>query len=455
MQEQRSTPLALEQVGELLLEGARRNGATAADVLVVEGTSLDVGVRLGDIEHVRQARQKHLGLRVFVGERTAVTSSADFSREALERLAEQSCSLAGVVAPDSYAGLPDASELAATVADLDLFDPEVAAVEPPQAIAWAKEAEQAALDADRRITNSEGASCSCSSGRVVYASSHGFRGSYRNSSVGLSVVPVASANGSMQRDHWYTARRQLARLDAPAEVGRTAAQRALRRLQARQVKTCQVPVVFDPETAASLLRHLAGAVSGYSLYKGTSFLADKLGERIAPDFVHVVDDGTLPGRLGSKPFDGEGLPTRRTAVIEAGILKSYLFDTYSARKLGAASTGNAARSAASAPSVAPTNLLLEPTASTPEGIIGGIDNGLYVTELIGFGVNPVTGDYSRGAVGLWIEHGQLAYPVEEVTIAGNLLQMYAGIEAVGNDVDDRRSVVAPTVKIDRMTVAGS
>jgi PmbA protein len=446
---------SLQDVAEALLAAAKRHGATAADVVVAEGESLDVGVRFGAIEKLKQARQKHLGLRVLIGARSAVTSSADFTRQAIERLAEDTCALARVIAPDPFAGLPDAADLATRIPELDLYDPDVAAITAERAIEWAKDAEQAALDADARITNSEGAEVSASTDHLLYASSLGFRGEYRNSGVSLSVVPVAAENGGMQRDYWYSAQRKLAELEAPAAVGRKAAARALRRLRARQVATCEVPVIFDPETAAGLLRHLAAAVSGTALYKGTSFLVGRLGQRIAPEWVTVVDDGTRAGGLGSKPFDGEGLPTRRTMVVDRGVLRSYLFDCYSARKLQSRSTGNAARSVGSAPGVAPTNFCLEAGTTAPEDILRSVGRGLYVTELIGFGVNPVTGDYSRGAVGQWIEHGEVAYPVEEITIAGNLLAMYDAIEVVGNDLEFRRSVVAPTIKIGRMTVAGS
>jgi PmbA protein len=445
----------LADIAALLLAAAKRHGATAADVVVAEGSSLDVGVRLGEIEKLKQARQKHLGLRAFIGERSAITSSADFSRDALERLAEDTCALARVTAPDPYSGLPDAAELARTIPDLDLYDPEVASLTAERALEWAKEAEHAALSADARITNSEGGECSASTNHVLYASSLGFEGTYRDSGASLSVVPVASDNGSMQRDYWYSAQRKLARLEAPAAIGRKAAERALRRLHARSVPTRDVPVVFDPEMASGLLRHLAAAVSGNALYKRTSFLIDKLGARIAPAFVTIVDDGTLVGALGSKPFDGEGLATRRTIVVDGGVLSSYLFDAYSARKLQSRSTGNAARSVGSAPQVAPTNFVLQAGTASPAEIIKSVSSGLYVTELIGFGVNPVTGDYSRGAVGLWIENGELTYPVEEITIAGNLLAMYQSIEVIGNDLDLRHAVAAPTIKIARMTVAGN
>jgi len=445
----------LQQIAEMLLGAAKRHGATAADVVVAEGDALEAAVRMGEVEKLKQSRQKHLGLRIFINERSAITSSADFSRDALEHLAENTCALARLIAPDPFSGLPDAAALAQTIPDMELYDAEIAAVTAEHAMAAAQEAEQAALAADTRVTNSEGASFSASSGRVVYASTLGFLGEYRDSSVSLWVVPVASDNGAMQRDYWYSVQRKLARLEPAADIGRKAAARAVRRLHARRVQTCQVPVIFDSETASGLLQHLAGAVAGYALYKGTSFLIGKLGQRVAPEWVTIVDDGTIASGLGSKPFDGEGLPTRRTVVVDRGVLVSYLFDTYSARKLNSRSTGNAARSVSEAPRVAPTNFVLQPGAASPQEIIRSVQRGLYVTELIGFGVNPVTGDYSRGAVGQWIENGEFVWPVEEITIAGNLLKMYDAIEVIGNDLELRHSVAAPTVKIARMTVAGS
>jgi PmbA protein len=447
--------VTLEEIAQFLLERAKRNGADTADVVVVEGDSLEVGVRLGSIEKLQRSRAKHLGLRAFVGDRSAITSSADFSKDSLAGLAEDAVALARVTARDSFSGLPPAEELAKDVRDLDLFDPSISDVTPERATEWCKEAEAAARDSDPRITNSEGAGFECGSHTVVYAASNGFGGTYRSSSCSLSAVPVASENGAMQRDYWYTAQRHLAKLDSPESVGKTAAMRTLRRLGARQVSTCRVPVVFDPDTAASLLGHLAGAVSGSSLYRGTSFLLGRVGEKIAPDFVHVDDDGTIPSGLASKPFDGEGLPTRRTPIVEDGVLRNYLFDTYSARKMNARSTGNAARSVADSPHVSPTNFFLRAGDVAPEEIIRSVRSGLYVTGLMGFGVNPVTGDYSRGASGLWIENGELAYPVEEITIAGNLLAMLGDIEMVGSDLVLRRGISAPTIKIREMTVAGS
>jgi PmbA protein len=362
--------------------------------------------------------------------------------------------MARSTAEDRYSGLPGPEELTRTFPDLDLLDDRARSLSVEERTQLALVAEKAALDFDRRITNSEGAEFSNQLGRVIYANSHDFSGEYQGSTYGLSVVPVAASNGSMQRDYWYSSQRKFLCLESPEAVGKKAAERALRRLGARKIKTREVPVVFDPDIAASLLRNFSSALSGYSLYKGASFLIGKIGTKIASELVTVIDDGTIPAALGSKPFDGEGLPTRKKTVVEKGILQSYLLDTYSGRKLGYSSTGNAARSVGEPPGVAPTNFYLAPGSSSPKEIIASVGEGFYVTELIGFGVNPVTGDYSRGAVGIWIDKGELAYPVEEVTIAGNLKEMLLNIEMVGNDLEMRDRISAPTIKISRMTVAG-
>lgn len=444
---------ALQDIAAFLLAEARKNGATAADVVVAEGDSLSTGVRLGEVEKLKRARGKHLGLRVFLDQRSAITSSADFSRDALTNLAKETCALARVIEADDVAGLPNPADLARDLPELDLFHPRE--ISADEGLELARKAEAAALGSDPRITNSEGAEFDSSTHQVAYASTLGFAGSYRTSSFSLSVVPVASQNGAMQRDYWYSARRTFDELEDAEEIGRTAARRTLRRLGGRRVPTQQVPVVFEAEMAAGLLRHLAGAISGYALYKGMSFLGDKLGEKIAPDFVTVVDDGTIVRGLGSRPFDGEGVRTRQTLVVDGGVLKSFLFDSYSARKLESATTGNASRSIGDAPHVSSQNLYLQPGTTSTEEILRSVKQGLYVTELIGQGVNPVTGDYSRGASGLWIENGELAYPVEEITIAGNLLEIYRNIEMIGSELNFRASTVSPVVKISEMTVAGA
>jgi|RhiMetdeSRZDD1v2_1073273.scaffolds.fasta_scaffold148160_1 PmbA protein len=445
--------MQLEDLATTVLQQARQLGATAGDVLVASGESFSAGVRFGEVEKVQNAREKRMGLRLFVGHRSAITSTANFTREAVEDLVAETVALAKATAADEFSGLPAAGDLARDFPDLDLADspPDLTA---EKQIALAREAEAAALGADPRLTNSEGAEFSSGSREVLYANSSGFIGRYHTTSYSLSVVPVASENGAMQRDYWYSAHRKLHKLEPAAAVGKKAAERTVRRLGARRVRTQEAPVVFDPETAASLLRHLAGAVSGSALYRKTSFLLGKLGEKIAAAGVWIDDDGRIPSALGSKPFDGEGLPTCRTPVVADGVLTSYLLDTYSARKLGLRSTGSASRSFADVPAAGPTNFFLRPGAASPGEIIRSVRSGLYVTELSGFGVNPVTGDYSRGAVGLWIENGELAYPVEEITIAGNLLEMFQNIETVGNDLQLRGSIAAPTVKITRMTIAG-
>jgi PmbA protein len=437
-----------------LLVKVRRQGATEADLVVVATDSSSTQVRLRDIESLKSAQERRLHLRVMFGKSAAATSTSDFSMRALDHLIDETCTMARATAADDYLGLPDPESMVATVPDLSLCDDEAQELEVEEKIALVKRAEAAALDYDPRITNSEGAGLDTHYSQLVYANSHGFVGEYRTSSFTLAVSPIAAADGAMQRDSWYAMNRRFQRLEAPEVIGKTAAQRALRRLGARKVPTQEAPVIFDPDMAASLLRTLAGAISGTSIYRGSSFLVNRLGQQVAADTVTVIDDGTIPGALGSRPFDGEGLPTQRTVVVEHGVLQSYLLDTYSARRLGLTSTGNAARDAAGI-GVGASNFYLVPGTYRPEAIIASVKSGLYVTELIGFGVNLLTGDYSRGAVGLWIENGELAYPVEEITIAGNLNEMLSHIEMVGNDLVFRGRTAAPTLKIARMTIAGN
>ena len=437
-----------------LLTQATRKGATAADAFVVEDQSFSAQVRLGQVDTVKHAREQHMALRVFVGKSVAAASTSDLSREAMSRLVDEAVSLARVTSPDELAGLPDADLLARQIPDLDLRDPHGHDLPPEEKIELARRCEAAALAADPRITNSEGGDFGDRRARYAYATSHGFSGEYQTSSFSLAVSPVATRDGEMQRDSWYHVTRRRSRLDAPEEIGRVAARRAVQRLGARRVKTAEVPVVFDPEMAASLVRHIAGAAAGPALYRRASFLVGKLGERIAAPSITIVDDGTIPGALGSRPFDGEGLPVARTVVVDQGVLRSYLLDTYSGRKLGLPSTHHGARDG-SGVSVSTTNLYLAAGDRDPGDLIRSVKSGLYVTELIGFGVNGVTGDYSRGAVGMWIENGELAYPVEEITVAGNLLDMLHAVEGVGNDLVFRDRTSAPTLLIGRMTVAGA
>jgi PmbA protein len=446
--------MELLEAVELVLSRAGQLTGVEAEAVAAEGDHLEAGVRLGRTEKLKRSRERRVALRLIASGSSAVVSTADLTSATLAALVEECAALARATAPDALSGLPDLAGEPPLPAALDLFDAAAEHLGADEAIALARAAEDAALRSDPRLGNSEGGEFSSGTRRLIYATSGGFRGEYRTSSFSLSVVPVARGDGGMQRDYWYTAARHRSALESPESVGRTAAERTLRRLGARTVRTCQVPVVFDPETAASLLGNLAAAVSGSSVYRGISFLQGRLGARIAPPCISVIDDPLRATGLGSRPFDAEGLTSRRNVVIEEGILRSYLLDTYSARRLGLRSTASAVRSLGDAPVAGTTNFSLEPGAACPEEIIASVDDGLYVTELIGSGVNPVTGDYSRGAAGLWIEKGRLAFPVEEVTIAGNLLEMLAGIEAVGNDLRFRSSVAAPTLKIGRMTVAG-
>jgi PmbA protein len=452
------------EMAQDLLTSARKKGASGGDVVIVEGETSQVQVRMGEVDKLSSAKEKRLGLRLFfsppsggsAGLRTAVTSTADFSRSSLEDLVAATCAMAQSTGEDPCAGLPE-PQGKRREKDLDLWDHDLKQLSMEKKIEMAKKAESEALAQDRRITNSEGGHLSVYSRQINYANSNGFSDEYASSTISLSVSPVAkdpTSDAPMQRDYWYSAKRKLASLDSPESIGREAARRTVRRLGARKITTRSCPVVFDPETAGELLGNLSAAVSGYSIYKGASYLCGKLGQPVASENVTVVDDGTIPSALGSRPFDGEGLPTRKTVVINKGILGTYLLDSYSARKLGLESTGNAARNIGDGPTVSPTNFYLSPGTHTPEEIIRSVKQGLYVIELIGFGINLVTGDYSRGAFGIWIENGELTYPVEGVTIAGNLKEMFSQIEMIGNDLEFRGTVAAPTLRVTQMTVAG-
>jgi PmbA protein len=439
------------------LELLRRAGADAGDALLVMSQSTQTRVRGEEIDFVTQARERTLGIRALVagarGLRTALTSTSDLEPASVASLVDATVALARATAEDPMAGLPDGG-FAQDAPELDLADPRDRGVPVEERIASARGAEAAARAVDPRIVNSEGSQAASELRSVVYGNTQGFLGSYEAAFHSLSCEPIARQNGSLQRDAWWTAARRLADLEEPERVGRRAGERALRRLGARRVRTQEVPVLFDPVTAPSLLSHLVACANGYSIYRETSFLASRMGERIASELVTVIDDGRLPGGLGSRPFDGEGLPTRRTAIVQRGRLESWLLDAYSARKLGAAPTGSAARGPSSAPSVAPTNLWLEPGSGTLEELVARTPRGLLVTELIGMGFNPVTGDYSRGAAGLWIEGGEIAHAVEEITIAGNLGEMLASIDAVADDLLWLGRVASPSLRVARMTVAG-
>ncbi|HHZ83362.1 MAG TPA: TldD/PmbA family protein [Nitrospirales bacterium] len=441
-----------QNLAEDILKKAKTYGATDGDVVFAEGDTASVRVRQSAIETLSKAREKRLGLRVFVGKRSAVSSTSDLSSDALDRFIQDTCALAKAVVEDPDSGLPDADAMAQDLPDLGLHDDSECTMDDH--IDQVTRCEAMIFPFDDRITNSEGAEFNSGKGRSLYANSRGFFGEYNSSSYSLSVSPIASENGKMQRDSWYTVHRRFAELETPEAVGNEAARRAIRRLGAQKVKTQSAPIIFDPEAAGSLLGILSGAVSGSALYRDASYLKDKLGEKIAPDWMTIYDDGRIPGGLGSRPYDGEGLPTRRNTVVDKGVLTSYLLDTYSARKLKLTSTGNASRGIGSGPSVGSTNFYAVAGTHTPEEIIQSVTQGFYVTDMMGFGVNMVTGDFSRGAVGMWIENGELTYAVDEVTIAGNLRDMFLNIEMLGNDLVFRGSVSCPTMKISEMMIAG-
>ena len=455
------TSLDLESLVTDVVALAMKAGASDAEAVAREGDEFSVNVRMGEVETLKESGSRALGLRVFLGKKTGSASTSDLTTEGIRLLVEGGLALAKVTEEDPFNGLPDAGEFGSASGDLHLYFEDVYSLSGPQRIDWARRAEAAALGADPRITNSDGGSFDATTGRKALANSRGFAGSYRTSYAGVSAAPLAKdTDGKMQRDGWWSSARCFAHLEAPEAVGAEAARRALRRLGARRVPTQRVPIVFAPEVARSLIGSIFEAASGDAIWRGASFLAGKLGEDIATPGVTIVDDNTmlLPtgvGGFGSSPFDDEGLPSRRTLVVENGVLRNYLLNTYTARKLGMKSTHNAARGLAGTPGTGCGNLYLEPGELAPEEIIGDVKAGLYVTGLMGFGTNLVTGDYSRGATGLWIENGALTHAVEEVTIAGNLAEMLRNVTAIGNDLKFRGSVASPTLRIDGMTIAGA
>jgi PmbA protein len=453
--------LDLESLTADVVALALKAGASDAEAVAREGDEFSVNVRMGEVETLKESGSRGLGLRVFLGTRSASTSTSDLTADGIRQLVTGAVALAKVTEEDPSTGLPDAGEFGSLAGDLHLYDEDVYSLAGPERIEWARRAEAAALGADPRITNSDGGSFDAATGRKAMANSRGFVGSYRTSYAGVSAAPLAQdANGQMQRDGWWSSARRLADLETPESIGKEAARRTLRRLGARRIPTQRVPIVFAPEVARSLIGSVFEAASGDSIWRHASFLAGKLGEQIAAPSLTIVDDNTmmLPtgmGGYGTSPFDGEGLPSRRTVVVENGVLRSYLLNSYTARKLGMKSTHNASRGLAGTPGIGCGNLYLEPGKLTPDEIIAGVSAGLYVTGLMGFGVNVVTGDYSRGATGLMIENGKLTHAVEEITIAGNLAEMLMNVTAIGSDLEFRGAVASPTLRIDGMTIAGA
>ena len=434
-----------------LIRAAKSAGADAADALLVENVSSSVSYRLGNLEDVERAESHDLGLRVFVGQRVAFVSSTDFSRDALEQLPARAVAMAKLAPEDRFAGLAPRNRLASNIPNLDLEDPSEPSTE--ELVELARSVEGAAM-AVTGVTNSEGGGASFSRTAIALATSEGFYGSYAGTSHGIGVAVLAGEGTDMERDYDQASARHRDDLLSPEAVGKSAGERTIRRLNPHKVKSQAVPVVYDPRVSNGLIGHLAGAISGASIARGVSFLKDMLGKEIFGPGINIVDDPHRIRGLRSKPFDGEGVANRRCALVNKGVLQTWLLDCASARQLGLSTTGHAARGTGGPPSPSSTNLYMEAGSLTPDALLADIKEGFYVTELIGMGVNGVTGDYSRGAAGYWIENGNVTYPVSEITIAGNLKDMFRNLTPA-NNLEFRYGVNAPTIRIEGMTIAGA
>ncbi|MEE8343016.1 MAG: metalloprotease PmbA [Gammaproteobacteria bacterium] len=433
----------LEGLASQILDEAKVQGATSAEVAVSIDAGLSVTVRLGEVETLEYHRDRGIGVTVYIGQRKGSASTSDFKSNALRKSVQAACSIAHYTQEDECAGLADKDMLVEQVPDLDLCHPWT--VDAEQAIVLATECEDAARQYDERITNSEGATLSSHQGLQVYGNSHGFLGGYASTHHSLSCAVVGEVEGRMQRDYWYTVARAHTELETPVIVGRHAADRTVRRLGGRKLTTCQVPVLFSPEVARGLFGHFVSAVKGASLYRKATFLLDHLGKSIFPDFIHIHEQPHLKGSLGGAPFDSEGVQTKVRDLVKDGVLCGYVLSSYSARKLGMQTTGNAG---------GVHNLIIDSGDKDLTGLLREMNRGVLITELMGHGVTLVTGDYSRGAAGFWVENGEIQYPVDEITIAGNLRDMFSGIVAVGTDVDIRGNIRTGSVLIEQMTVAG-
>lgn len=434
----------LSDTAQRMLDRARQLGASQAEVSCSEDTGLEVNVRLGQVETVQSSRDRGLAITVYFGQRRGSASTADLAEGSIDATVAQACAIARYTEDDPAAGLADAQAMAGHFPDLDTWHPAAPAADAALELALA--CEQAGREADSRISNSDGAGVSSNTSLSVYANSHGFVGAERSSSHSLSCALIAGHGDGMQRNGWYSAALAFADLWTPQQVGRTAAERTVERLAPRSLATAQMPVLFAPEVARSLIAHFVAAVSGGSLYRKSSFLLDSAGEQLFPDWFVIEERPLLPRGWRSTAFDGEGVATRDSVLVEGGVLQRYVLSSYSARKLGLHTTGNAG---------GVHNLQVRANAGSLEQMAAQMGHGLLVTELMGQGVNAITGDYSRGAAGFWVENGQISHAVDEVTIAGNLRRMYQGIVAVGNDVDPRSSLQVGSILVDQMTVAGN
>ena len=432
-------------VGEAL-EESRRSGASSAEAGVSVSTGLSVNVRLGEVEKIEHTRDRGLGVTVYLGHKKGSASTTDFSDDAVRETVQAACGFARYTAEDECGGLADAQRMATEIPDLDLYHPWELSAE--EAIELALTSENAARSFDERITNSDGASVSHQEGEHVYGNTHGFLGGFPSTRHGISCSVIGEDDAGMQTDYWYSVARRADALQDPAEIGRMAAMRTVRRLGGQQIPSGTLPVLFNADIASGLFRHFIGAISGGNLYRRSSFLLDKLNERVFPESVRIHEQPHLRGGLGSSPYDSEGVATRSRDIVNGGVLRGYVLSSYSARKLGLETTGNAG---------GVHNLTVEPAPDgfDLDGLLDAMGTGLLVTELMGMGVNTTTGDYSRGASGFWVDKGKVRHPVEEITIAGNLADMLLGIRQIGTDVDLRGNIRCGSVLIDAMTVAGA
>src|SRR5690625_2487192 len=434
---------ALRAHAEAALAAAREQGATSAEVLAAVDDGLSVTVRLGEVETLERQRDRNFAVTLYFGRRKGSAATSDFSPDAIAETVQSAADIARYTAEDPAAGLAPADRMAEDFHDLDLCHPW--ALTPERAIEIATTCETAARDADKRIVNSEGASVDTGHGLAVYANTHGFVGTREGTRHDISCVVVAEDENGMQRDYWYTHARAADDLDSPEAVGRETARRTLARLGAKALSTRKTRVLFSPEMARGLIGHMLGAISGGAQYKCASFLLDAAGERVFPEWVQMLERPHLPRGAGSRTFDAEGVATAERAIVEGGVLAGYLLGSYAARRLGLETTGNAGGI---------SNLVVSPGGEQPETPLAALGTGLYVTELIGQGVNGVTGDYSRGAAGFWVEDGEIVHPVEEVTIAGNLREMFAGLLTIGADIDTRSRIRSGSILVDEMALAG-
>ena len=438
----------LRELAESLVAFGKGNGADEVEISILDGYEFSVDVRLGKIENLVEAGSRALSLQVIKDKKTAYASSSDLSKETIQHLVKNAINRAKLSSPDEFSGLPPLSKKRVDISSLRLFDPEIPKLDSEKKIALAIETEKIALE-DKRITNSHGSSFETREIKIILANSNGFLEEYDQTLCSLSVGLLAGETDNQVEDYWYSSKLRFKELDSPEEIAKKAVERTVRQIKPRKIKTQKVPVIFEPTMTSWLLGFLFACVSGISIYQETSFLINKLGERIGNNRVTIFDDGLMPGRLGTRPFDAEGVPSQKTLVVDKGILKNYLCNTYAARKLKLKSTGNS-----SGTSVSPNNFYLEPGKTPPEKIVSSLKKGLILTRTLGHGLNPVTGDISRGAFGLWVEGGEIVYPVSEITISGNLGEILNNIEMVGNDLTFRSPLSGPTIKVRELTVAG-